>query len=589
MLKSNSKFIFVVFLIPLWQFSFGQDKVNFSQNPIDTNISRLNYQNNYFSILKDFEFQAGDGRYLGRQYLLYQPSDNLLNSGIRNNISTCNVFESKFSRKLDSIRTNLRYYRATKKENFLFVDHYQKISRSVDVRINWASIISPGFFRNQRIDRRKLGIKCNFISQNNRLKLVSFYTTDRYQTGENGGVNDSIELKGLVVRDFRTVKVSIDDGNSLTKSKNMGLRLGYNYLRHERFAAILNYQALYQLDKFEFSATDLHSFKNVYFDSLKTSDSTFFGSFENRLSSTLTFLQRKNLIEFEIGTYTTRVNYFQRNINLNKNLFSGFMNVCFTIDSLINLYSNYELSFLKNKSFTNLSFGIKGRSKYKLLDEFNFLIESKEQLTPFNYAYQQSNHFYWINSQMMYKQQSLQLSLKNALFRINSRLDFWDNYFFIDSRLKPALTKDVMAFSAVLEKELSYRSFQFSPFIKGSASNKQKIWLVPKFVPGIALGFEHNLKKQNLTLSYNISYMYIPSHFAFGFQPGLNMFYTKSNSKLAEMHYLDFTFSGKIKSFLFFVEVDNILNGLTGQYFALSDIPMQRRTIRMGVNWGFKN
>ncbi|MBK8847141.1 MAG: hypothetical protein IPO27_11575 [Bacteroidetes bacterium] len=215
--------------------------------------------------------------------------------------------------------------------------------------------------------------------------------------------------------------------------------------------------------------------------------------------------------------------------------------------------------------------------------------ESKERLTPLNYAYQLSNHFYWILTPKIFKHQNLQIMLTNKFFNLWTRMDFWDKYYFIDSLLQPASSSKVFSTNLLLDKQLTYRHLRLAPFVRGTISNKQDLWLLPKVVPGLNLGLQHMLKKQKLTLSYSISYMYIPTHLAFGFQPGLNMFYTKSNSTLPDVHYLDFIASGAIKSFTFFIESDNILNGLVGQYYALADIPMQRRTIRMGVNWTFKN
>ncbi|MBK8847140.1 MAG: hypothetical protein IPO27_11570 [Bacteroidetes bacterium] len=293
----------------MFHFSKGQNSSTFKTIFTDSLLIRPNFSFNLISHFKGIDYISGDSRFLGRQHLLYAHSSDLLYSGIRNSISILDFFEPDLTSGLDTIKTTLRYYRATKKENYLFVNHSQTVTRGFEIGIIWTSIISPGFFRNQRIDRRKLYTFCKYESKNARFQATTIYSTDRNLAGENGGVADSVQLDGLVVRDFRTVKVNIDDGNSVTKSKDMGVNLAYRYFSNKRIAAKLNYKLLYQIDKFEFTATDLQSFDKINYDSTRTDDSTFFGTLKNQASSTLSYTQGKNWLNTEAGLCFSAINY----------------------------------------------------------------------------------------------------------------------------------------------------------------------------------------------------------------------------------------------------------------------------------------
>lgn len=107
----------------------------------------------------------------------------------------------------------------SKREQLLFLDHHQRITKNMRGRLSYNSIVSPGFLLNS-IGRYQR-ISAGFDFEKGRVCSTIDFQYDRLSMDENGGVLPSQKIDGLSLADFEQLKTRLPDDRRLVR--NWGL------------------------------------------------------------------------------------------------------------------------------------------------------------------------------------------------------------------------------------------------------------------------------------------------------------------------------------------------------------------------------
>jgi len=163
-----------------------------------------------------------------------------------------------------------------------------------------------------------------------------------------------------------------------------------------------------------------------------------------------------------------------------------------------------------------------------------------------------------------------------------------NNYIYYDASFTPQqLNSAVQIITLQLSKTFTYKTLNASldGFIQQSASSALPL---PKWGGKLDLYYKRPLFDSALNFKTGIDIYTYSRHNAYGYKPVLRQFYTNNLQQLGQYPLVDLYVSGEIKTLVFFVKMENVLNAVTKVVpYSTQNYPIQTMAFRVGLLWDF--
>jgi len=184
----------------------------------------------------------------------------------------------------------------------------------------------------------------------------------------------------------------------------------------------------------------------------------------------------------------------------------------------------------------------------------------------------------------------LQIQQKNRTNPIDivANIQNINNYIYFDkSFTTQQLNSAVQILTLKLAKVFTYKTLNagLNGFVQQASSSALPL---PKWGGKLDLYYKKHLFDSALHFKTGIDIFTYAKHNAYGYKPVLRQFYVNDMQQLGQYPLVDLYVSGKIKTLIFFVKMENVMNALTKAVpYSTQNYPIQTMALRVGLLWDF--
>ncbi len=462
----------------------------------------------------------------------------------------------------------------------------------------------------------------NYISPNNRYRLMAHITNQQIEHEQNGGISQKelqFESGDPEFKDRSRLDVFFRDANSKLVGIRYYLDHQYQLLRSKRDSTAQPKTSLSFGHRFEYE-TKFYQFEqeaqNDYFgDAILTpiEDKARLKTMFNQVNTTFSNKTLGNLTAF-VNLYN--YNYF-------------FNSVLITPDDVIpNQIKGEEISLggLYEKRIGN--FDVKGNLAYTISGELtdNLLdasagyqigenhritagIHISSRLPDFNFLLYQSDYenFNWYNLDSFDKERvySLRFNLESQLWgNVSAKYSTLDNYTYfastatqeeIDADQENAFVRPFQEGNSVnllkikYQKELRWRKWALNnTLMYQTVSQSSDVLNLPAFVTRNTLYYSDEIFKKAMFIQTGVTFKYFTAYNMNAYSPLLGEFYVQNNEELGNFPMLDYFINAKVRTMRIYFKLEHINSAWTGyNFYAAPNYPYRDFVIRFGLVWNF--
>ncbi|HEX8517088.1 MAG TPA: putative porin [Bacteroidia bacterium] len=501
--------------------------------------------------------------------------------------------------------TDLLYIIGTKREQMFKMTFSYNVKKNFNITADFFRIRSEGIYLRQNTNDNGLALSGNYKSLNNRYWAIASITYNSFKNAENGGIaNDSIFEEGgsidkkLLDIHLSSARKSVGNGNVFLKQMlNFGKRSNdtlNKVIPGSRLILTSTVDANYF--KYEDDNPTSGYYSDVYLDTTKTFDSTFYYVADNELQwKRLDNLKHSGIIDM-IGFGASLKHQFIK-INQNKND-TSFNNVIGGAE-IYNTYSNNSLWWNLSGKYVVTGYNkndYRGTLVIKKnigdsLTILGFKAESRLQQPDLIYNFYRSNHFRWtnefeqtlVNSVDIYFEMKKYKLMTGASYSIHSNILYFDNYA-IAREYKGAIP----VLRAFIKKDFSVLNWHLNNNIVYQHVEDSTVIRIPELILEHSLYYENDFLKKALLLQIGASVYYTSSYYANGYMPATGQFYLQDSRKFGAYPFVDFFINAQVKTVRVFFKIDHLNAGWSGNTYILTPgYPYPDRTFKFGISWKF--
>lgn len=502
--------------------------------------------------------------------------------------------------------TDLFYVIGTKKEQFFKMTFSYNIKKNWNVTTDFMRIRSEGTYLRQNTNDNSIAISTNYKSENNKYWVLGGIIFNSYKNAENGGIaDDSVFKKGGSV-DQRLLDISLTDSKHNFGNANVFIKQIYNLgskssdttkqeiIPSSRFILNSSLDATYL--KYEDNNPTSGYYSNIFYDSTRTADSTFFYKVDNELSwkrlNNHKYRGVMDILGFGLSLKHEFIKVQQKSTD---SVFNNIMGGA----EIYNTYSQHSLFWNVsgkyvltgyNKEDYDLKGIIKKENKDSLIS-ITVKTESRLQAPDFIYNSYKSNNFYWSNSFDKAKKIGAEVyfSLEKYDFEINAGINTYSNILYFDNYAMARQFKGKLTIiSAAIKKDFNFYNWHLNNKVIYQNVPDSSVIRVPEFILEHSLYYENDLLKKALVLQVGASMFYTSSYYANAYMPSTAEFYLQTEKKYGAYPFIDFFINAQVKTVRIFFKIDHLNSGWTGSNYILTpNYPYPGRTFKFGVSWKF--
>ena len=523
--------------------------------------------------------------------------------------------------------TDLFYVIGSKKEQAF------KMTFSYNVRKNWNMtadfnrIRSEGFYLRQNTNNNFIALSSNYKSLNNRYYLLASVIYNSAKNAESGGIaNDSIFQAGGST-DKKQINVFLNDARRTTIYRSVYFKQYLNFGEKSNDTAThhailpesrLILTSLYDVNMLRYEDENPSSgyYSNIYYDSTRTSDSTFSSKIENEIAwKRVDNKKHRGFIDmFGLGLSIKHqfVKVEQRELFTipGSSVIHGLVNtqqekIDTTFNSVI-AGAEFFNTYSKNKFWWNISanYVLNGYNKddyyasallkKTIKDSSNCLIlklDRKLQAADFIYNHYLSNHFRWNNNFEKMQASGIMLNFSMKKYDLNAGLNYtgYSNVlYFNDSAIAKQNTGSIQVVSAFLKKDFIFYNWHLNNKITYQYVPDSAVIRLPEFILEHSLYYENDMFKHAMRLQIGFAVFYNSEYYSNAYMPAIGQFYLQDKKKYGNYPFIDFFINARIKTVRIFFKIDHLNYGWMGNNYALTPgYPMNDRAFKLGVSWRF--
>lgn len=503
--------------------------------------------------------------------------------------------------------TDLFYIIGSKKEQDFRMTFSYNVRKNWNVTANFYRIRSEGFYLRQNTNDNFISLSTVYSSLNNRYNLLIGVMYNYLQNAENGGIADDSIFESGVKLDKRLLEVRLSSAKRSHLNRSFFINQYINF--GKKSADSITRKSIVpsshiclatsfddNLIKYEDGNPLSGFYSNIYYDSIRTYDSTYNLKFENELFwKRVDNKKHRGLIDkfgFGFSLKDQLMMIKQRAIDTSfNNIIAGA--------KLYNTYSSNNLFYAAsgkyclvgyNRGDYSFNFSVK---KY-LFDSLSFVElngSSISQEPNFIYNRYSSNHFEWNNkfdkiyensfgANFILHKYKLAVGIKGRQYRSPV---YFDNY-----AVARQYNGSIPIISSYLQKDFSVFNWHLDNKIQYQYVPDSTVIRLPKFVLEHSLYYENELLKNAATIQIGASVFFVSEYYANSYMPATGQFYLQDDKKYGNYPFIDFFINAKIKTVRIFFKIDHLNYGWMGNKYQLTPhYPMNDRAFKLGVSWRF--
>lgn len=470
-----------------------------------------------------------------------------------------------------------------------------------------------GFYKQQTAVNDNFIGTINYSAKNTRYNLFASLLYNKLKHKENGGIKYDTAFatnQGFLLNK-QLFDVNLQDAKRVTKNMNIELINKFK-LNKDTSSKKENYifcSTAYSSDFFVYQDNQPQSgfYKQIYFDSLLTLDSTTVSKFTNQVGyscqlknkiKTEFFLTIKNeLICLKQFVTDSVANVSLTPISVSKIHFdSTFKNTLIVVGAHSKLcksdiIGNAEYIFVgSNKGDYSLSFNFLQQLNWKK-SILKLSAYSDTRTQDLFYNWHHANNFNWQN--FLNKKTTTQffgeINTLNGLLKLETLNRITSNFVYFDSLLLPLIyTAPVLVSRVAVSANLKFWKIYFNNKINYQLTDNKNIVRLPNYVLESQLFYNAKLFKNNLQLQIGAQLTYYSAFKANAYIPATNQYYIQNANFYGNYPFVDFFINAEIKPVRFFFKIDHLNQGLNGANYLLTpNMPMPDRAFKFGFTWLF--
>ena len=533
-----------------------------------------------------------------------------------------------------------------KNEQTLSITHTQNINEDFNVGINFDLISSDGRYSNQKTGLNSISLFSSYVLD--RYSMHATFNRNSISVRENGGIIDNEDLKDTKTEDIPVNLGTLNNAESelrnlnflLTQSFTLGKNQNTDSLAMKQeqkkelnllgtFTYIFEYQKNYRIYFDENPRSGFY--RNIYLDSLSTSDSV-----QYRLVS--------NTLQFDFQSNPERKFRFGGWIGIRSEL-EKFSTIIPT-DTLVTIYppdvytqpglevwiNNNDTTFKRVKDEPNSNLALSFQLFNDLGDKFNWKAWGKYYLSGYkigdftlqgllnksftgtkgtselilhgklkNYrpGYWNknfySNHFTWENNLQNVTETTIRAEYNHPLRKLKATASYTllDQFLFFDSLALPSQSDKILSvFGLSLEKDITLGRWHFLNYLIFQQSDKNDVLPLPALLLQQTTYFQHNfhfdLTNGDLLTQWGFDLFYHTPYSGYAYMPAIGQYHIQEEEEIGNYPFLDVFLNVKLKRTRFFLKYEHVASGLLGEnYFTVLHYPMNQRVFKFGLSWTF--
>lgn len=491
--------------------------------------------------------------------------------------------------------TSLFYYSGAKKEESIDVVHARNFGDNLNFSLHMNRNGSIGFYNHMRARTSIFSTNFNYITKNHRYNAYTHYYYNNKQLEENGGFGNFNNVENPeTIGSTRMSNASNDfqeEGVLFSQSFGFGntardgeeivrpiFRIGHDFQYIGGRRKYLDYG----------SDTGLNTgfYNNIYFDSTFTRDTTEYNRMSNQAN--LFFYPGENVLKFYYRN--DAIQYHQ----------NGMLDTSYQDHAG---GSQFTLRFFdKYRSDWNVEYVFAGLRKGDMSGVVNLKKEYEDTLGKpvvtaniyynlFNPQFKQlsyvSNNFIWHNEFNKTNHWTVNLGLAWKDLLLSGDYGSLTNYIYYNQRALPEqYNNSIQHFSVNASKSLHWRSFNLSNKLTYQHSSNKDILPVPEFMVFESLYFQNYLFKKVVKFQAGFDIYYFTGFNGLAYMPATAEFHIQNKQVIGNYPFIDIFFSFKLKRAFFFLKMEHVNKGMTGENFYLvPDYPTPPRAFKWGLKW----
>lgn len=488
----------------------------------------------------------------------------------------------------------------SKREQLLFLDHRQKLAKSMNGRLSYNSIVSPGFLLNSlgRYQRIMAGVDFS----KGRFRSSVDFQYSRLSIDESGGILPGQDINGLSLSEYEQLKTRLQDDNRLVRDWKLDLTSDIALLKQGDSADLRpkNKGLFIGLDagwrRFGTSYTGLVDsgfYPVVYEDSVNTVDSSGFVELRLAPSLSLRFQKSQTRFRLDVGLAVVDVSSIQSDVSANNSYKSPFVSGSFELGKL-DLDLRYEtvLGDWFNDGDYSWCASLNYKASGRFLSGWSGFIQQRAIAPALLLSEYNSNQFRWSND-----------FTKENYMKVAGRFDMWKgkvsayvdaervaHWVYLNDVAVPVQSEDAVSLvKSGLLVNSAWRNWRFSFSVVHAMKEGEQV-RYPTFSGWSRIAYKAAFFKKGLKAELGCTAYGTQSYEAMAFMPITGMSYLQSESTSGGSPAVDFFFHAGIgKATLSFV-VQRLNDGLFGfDYYLAPGYPAPPRTLKFVLRWRLYN
>lgn len=467
-----------------------------------------------------------------------------------------------------------------------------------------------GFFKQQQSFTNNFYASSNYTHKNNRVGYYTYFLFNKLKHQENGGIkNDSLFLTDVTVnKQLLPMNLSNAKREVRNTTYNLDAWLRLNKVEDSStvFSHFINYTFNYSgnYSKYVDLNDTIDKYYQVhYLDTVKTRDSTHWRSFSNTINYSIKINPIHTRLELGFKNEYNQVHQhrdslFMNNIvnagaYLQQKNYTGFIKANYIVsganigDYSIDLNNQYQLKLFNSNKKRDTEPLLK--NEY-LKIKFNVNYESRHP--DFIYNTWLSNHYAWSNAfvptQKLQGLFSLQVPKANG--EVGVIYQNTKNMLYMNELAVPQQAGvSIQNISLYIRKEfLFFKHLGLNAQYNYQTSSYQAIVSMPNHIVNSAIYYQGNLFKRALQLQIGFNVQYYNAFNGMAYMPATNMYYVQTDKTVGNYPFVDFFLNARIKPVRFFIKIDHLNQGFSGNNYYLTPGYLQNdRAVKFGLNWLF--
>ncbi|MFB6258083.1 MAG: putative porin [Flavobacteriales bacterium] len=500
--------------------------------------------------------------------------------------------------------TRLEYSMGSEEEQFFAVTHTQNITPRWNIGLRYRKFGSPGSYRRQRSNFGKFTFSSNFRDPKGYYQAMVAYQGDRSRMQQNGGIQDPTAFKKNEENSRGAYRIRLDQASS-----------------RSRYDRILLQQALFPTGRI-FSKEVGEGFKGGFFHRGSVRKLRFSYTGENPSASLydrilLDSNKTRDRIRFERLDQRGGI-LFQKRKN---GRLSGQFRAGYRLRLLRNRLMEHaeklrdEEVYLKgvwnqgkNRFGGKAAYGIRGYGKGDRLlravigrkmplegvaDSLILSSTYKERSPAYLHRKYRSNHFRWENSFQKVGRLHFRLRWGGPEKKEGISISHTSirDLIYFGRKAMPEQAEEASRIGRARVRQ-RFRMGKWGTELYGVWQKEwgNNVLRFPEFFLRGGIFFQTPLFDRALQARFGARATYYSKYKAYAYKPATRRFYLQEEERIGNYPFIDIYFHGKVKSILFFLELDHGNAGLMGyRYFGAPHYPLRDRMIRAGFKWNIYN